>query len=698
MQTKIKPNYILTLFLLGVMLLTSCTKEESLFKGKDNYVSSFSLKQGNSVFNAVISDNVITVKVPEGFSLDGASATILLSENAQIYPDPATITEWNSEILFAVTAYDGTQTRYKYTIARTNIENGETVLLETQADVDAFGAKGITSIEGNLVIGRVAGTDSITSLAPLSQLKEITYSLIINRTYSGSTLTGLEKLESVGGEIRMDGLPNLETVSLPSLKRAGDVYIKNTLVGKADLPLLTSVNKALTLDSPLGEVRFPNLKTVGGKITFNTTSNSNAMMTRITFPSLEEAGGVVFSYFKNTTKVELPELKTVGDMSFTQLTLLSVIIAPKLEKSTGIITIPSTAYLTEVSFPSLVEAYSFIVDSKVIRVIELSKLKTVADRLTLRSVLINGIADFRSLERVDGELLMYELTKMTSFEFPATLKYIKKLSIDIRNAPLPSEIDVRNVNLGELKVMANAIRAKIIGDDLFQGTLTISSGNATYNNGYPSFPELQGFHEVDSLSLDGYVSAMDTAHIRGIKKINKSFRVENNNMKRFSMPDLEEIGGNFYFARLDQSPDQILEFTRLKKIGGDFDLSVGSQKIRTLSFPMLETVGGNFKLGTGYRADRSLETLQFPALHTIGGAMLLHGYSGSNANLLLKNLDGFTSLRSVRSIEITYQKAIESFEGLKEAFRSLEPSGWKATDNNYNPTYEELKNGLWTKP
>ncbi len=698
MQTKIKPNYILTLFLLGVMLLASCAKEESLFKGKDNYVSSFSLKQGNSVFNAVISDNVITVKVPEGFSLDGASATILLSENAQIYPDPATITEWNSEILFAVTAHNGTQTRYKYTIVRTNIENGETVLLETQSDVDAFGAKGITSIEGNLVIGRVAGTDSISSLAPLSQLKEITYSLIINRTYSGSTLTGLEKLESVGGEIRMDGLPNLESVSLSSLKRAGDIYIKNTLIGKADFPLLISVKKALTLDSPLGEVRFPNLKTVGGKITFNTTSSSNAMMTRITFPSLQEAGGVSFTYFKNVTKIELPELKTVGDMNFTQLTLLSVIIAPKLEKSTGIITIPSTAYLTEVSFPSLVETYSFIVDSKVIRVIELPKLKTVADKLTLRSALINGIADLLSLERVDGELLMYELTKMTSVEFPASLQYIKKLSIDIRNAPLPSEIDVRNVNLGELKVMANTIRAKIIGDDLFQGTLTISSGNATYNNGYPSFPELQGFHEVDSLSLDGYVSAMDTAHIRGIKKINKSFRVENNNMKRFSMPDLEEIGGNFYFARLDQSPDQKLEFARLKKIGGDFDLSVGSQKIRTLSFPMLETVGGNFKLGTGYRADRSLETLQFPALHTIGGAMLLHGYSGSNANLLLKNLDGFTSLRSVRSIEITYQKAIESFEGLKEAFRSLEPSGWKATDNNYNPTYEELKNGLWTKP
>ncbi|MFV0538464.1 MAG: hypothetical protein ACK5M3_14015 [Dysgonomonas sp.] len=255
------------------------------------------------------------------------------------------------------------------------------------------------------------------------------------------------------------------------------------------------------------------------------------------------------------------------------------------------------------------------------------------------------------------------------------------------------------MNIGELKVMANAIRAKkIIGDNTFKGTLTIASNSASYVSGYPSFPTLEGFSEVDSLSLDGYVSAMDTVHIRGIKKINKGFRLENNNIYRFSMPDIEEIGKNFYFAALNQCVDATIEFPKLKKIGGSFELSVGSTKTRTVRFSALESVGGGFTLATGYNADRSLENVLFPALKNIGGAMLIKGYSTTNKNMLLKNLNGFATLEKAKSVEITYQSAIESFEGLKKVFSSLSASEWKATNNNYNPTYEDLQAGKWVKP
>lgn len=699
MNTLNKSFYLLLLAILG--LLSSCSDDDDPFAGKDNYIVSFSLKQGDQEFNALISENVITVTVPEGVSLNGATASIKLSENAKIYPNPESVTEWDDEMQFAVTAYNGAQIRYKYTVERSEIGVGGSVILETQADVDAFGEKGITAIKGNLVIGRTIGTesDSISTLAPLLQLKEIGYSLIIYPTFSGKDLTGLDKLEKIGGEVRIDGVKNLEKVNFPDLATAGSIYIKNTLIGLADFPKLVSVSETLTLDCPLAGINFPKLKTVKGKLTLNTANGSNAMMSKISFPSLEETGEISFSYFKSTGKIDLPELKKVGAMTFSQLTMLSFINAPKLETSTGTITIPSTTYLVEVSFPAMTQAASIVINSKFVKVLDFPKLKTVTEKLTIQNAQVEGIADFKSLERVEGELYLYELSLMKTLEMPSTVQYIGCLSLEQRSVTPFDEINVKGMNIGELKVMANTIQTKkIIGDDIFKGTLTIASSNASYNNGYPGFPALEGFSEVDSLSLNGYVSAMDTVHIRSIKKINKGFRLENNNIKRFSMPDIEEIGGNFYFARLDQGVDETLEFPKLKKVGRDFDFRVGSTKTRTLRFSALESVGGNFSLGIGYNADRSLEHVLFPVLKSIGGKMLIDGYGGTNKNQLLKNLDGFAALENAQSIEITYQMAIESYEGLKKVFGSINASDWKTLGNNYNPTYEDLQAGKWVKP
>jgi hypothetical protein len=207
-----KYNYKTVLRLLPIIAFAfvACTENEAdPFSGKDNYIAAFSLTQGNTVFDAAIAGDVITVTVPEGLSLNNAKATVKLSENASIYPDPAKITAWDDEALFAVTAYNGAKATYKYTVARSGVAREGTVVLETQADVDAFGQLGITFIDGNLTVGRAAGTDSITSLAPLAGLKEVAYSLTLNPTYAGTGLEGLENLERVGGTLQVGALKHL---------------------------------------------------------------------------------------------------------------------------------------------------------------------------------------------------------------------------------------------------------------------------------------------------------------------------------------------------------------------------------------------------------------------------------------------------------------------------------------------------------
>jgi hypothetical protein len=381
-KTTIKTNRF-TLALAAVFLLfASCDKEiDDPFSGTDNYIASFSLKQGETVLNASVTDGVITVTAPENFSLDGATATVKLSENATIVPAPADITAWDDETMFTVTSLSGKVAQYKYTVARSGIVAEGSVVLETQADVDAFGQKGVTLIEGNLIIGRTSGMDSIRTLAPLAALREVGYALIIHPTYAGEDLAGLEKLETVGGEISVArGGNNLHKIALPGLKTVSTLLISSRLVDRIDLPALTTIRQELTLQyNPLDEANFPNLKTCG-KITI--WGEASAQLSRASFPSLEEVGEVHISLFPQVSSIDFPELKKSGTLRFNNLDILASLNTPKLEKCTGILTLANLT-ITEARFPALVQAGSISITSQQIDVIDFSKLKTVDGAFTV---------------------------------------------------------------------------------------------------------------------------------------------------------------------------------------------------------------------------------------------------------------------------------------------------------------------------
>lgn len=691
--------------LLAVLfVLSGCEKDDdNTFKGTDNYITSFSLTQGEAVLNATITDSVITVKAPEGFSLAGAKATIKLSENSGIYPDPASITEWDDEILFSVTSYDGTQTQYRYTVDRSNIDAAGSVVLETQADVDAFGLRGITAISGNLIIGRGSGTDSITSLMPLAGLKEIAYSLVINPTYSGEELVGFDNLEKVGDAIQVESVNKLTKVTFPKVKTAGSISIKNSLIALVDFPALTTVTKALTLESQLAETRFPNLKYVGGTLSFNAGYSTTAMLSRISLPSLQEAGNLSFSNFKNATKLEIPELVKVGDLYLYNFNLLSFINAPKLKTASGTITIPYQTMLVEVSFPELTQAKNIILDGKTVKLLEFPKLATVTEKLTIQNVGVKSLSEgFNALTEIKGELHLREIPNMTTFSLPSALKTIAKLSIYNRTTSPFAEINIKDLNVGELELMANAFKdAKIIGKDVFNGTLTLNSDGAS-GSVLPTFPKLEGFSVVDSLAFGTYIAYMSEVHIKGIKKINKGFKFPNNNVLDFSIADLEEVGGDFVINHLNNSTQEGIEVPTLKKVGGDFSVVVESRSARSLKFAGLASVGGNFTLGTGYEdmwaGDRSLSTFSFPALTSIGGKLKVLANSYGYTNSQIVNMDGFSTLKKVAGIEVTQQTGLISYSGFKNALASFNTDQWIAAENAYNPTYVQLTAGQWTKP
>lgn len=388
-------------FLSIISLFISCKKNND-FIGKDNFITSFSLKKGGTTFTAAITDTTIIITVPEGFSLDSATAQVQLSEHASIYPNPASLISWNEESLFVVNAWDGTRKTYRYTIQRNDISLDNSVVLATQADVDGFAAKGVTEITGNLIIGSTTSADSITNLNGLYKLRKVGYSLIIYPTFSGSEIIGLENLTSVGGDLRIEHLNDLVKVSLPSLEIAKSISIKNSLTENIALPKLSDISQSLSLEGPLNVLSLPNLQQVDGSLTLHADNSiGSSLIQVIALSSLTSAGSINISNFGQLTKLSFPILNAVSsDLNLSNLPAFYNLSCPSLQKVTGSITLPSACKLSLVSLPKLTNTGGLVITGSTIDAMELPALTTIDGRLTLANTKLQNLDAFNTLTSV----------------------------------------------------------------------------------------------------------------------------------------------------------------------------------------------------------------------------------------------------------------------------------------------------------
>ena len=184
-------------FLFSLTFLVGCEDDNDPFVGSDNFITSFKLKQGENSYEALLRGDTIILATPDGVVLSEVTPDIVCSENSSIKPDPSTITNWEEQIYFVVTSHSGAERRYLYVPEKKALTFEGIVMLNTQEEVDAFGAKGLTRIDGSLIIGRQTGRDTIRSLEALSTLKRVTSDITINQLFMGYELTGLDNLEEV---------------------------------------------------------------------------------------------------------------------------------------------------------------------------------------------------------------------------------------------------------------------------------------------------------------------------------------------------------------------------------------------------------------------------------------------------------------------------------------------------------------------
>ncbi len=701
---------IVVLSLLASIFMYSCKDDDSVFSGEDNYITSFQLTQGDLTLDAFISpEGEIKINAPENLSLSGAVATVVVSELASITPNPVDISDWNHEQSFEVTSYNGSKKNYTYTVTRKNVSTAGDVVLLTQEDVESLGKRELNEIKGSLIIGAEKGNDSIYSLAPLSTLKTIQNGLTIASTYAGEDLNGLENLEAVGAFV-IEKNKTLKSINLPKLQIAATGFsINQSEVETLTFPQLKSIDKTFKIQNAplLKTLLFPVLQQVAENLTLEGNSQAKQLK-NIDFPVLKKVGGDLnISQWEAVESIHLPMLESVIGFAISSMSTAKSIVAPKLETVHGTIRVVYCSALEEMNLTAvknvagalsldrlgLTNLDGFKSIESLGKELFLSDLKNLTDSKGLRSLksvgervylstwplLQDNMEGLKNLSHVGGDITIYGIPfkKFAGFK----LSQAKKLSIFGTDVTTIEEIDISKLTLTGLSL------ERISNPFILKGPkvcdYAVKWDNCLFNS-------LEGFEEIKNLNY-----AMDpkiaTEVVVDVKKIGEQITLRAYNMGKVSFPNLTEVA-YFYGS---STPNE-MEAPKLKKLGR---INIDASTMSRLMFPVLEVIEGDCKIESGtYNSQNKLVEISMPKLTTIKGILDISGYSSNWGNKVLTNLNGFSSLKSVKGIRVTNNFALTDFSGLQKVISSVTSSDWTVQGNAYNPTYQDMIDGIWVKP
>ncbi len=405
----------LVLFILYAFVAGSCSDDNDMpeFKGGTEIVS-FTLTKDGAVYKGAVTGNEIVITILPTESLEGATPRVEVSENATIVPDPVTITNWEEEIQFTVTGYDQSKMAYLYRVEHETITVSEDVYLTTQAEVDAFAARGVGILVGNLVIGKEAAgseSDYITNLNGLSALKRVVYNVVINPTYAGTSLEGLNGLESVGS-LEVVKAPVLTDVVLRGLVTVNNrITISGEYIETVRFPVLTSLKAGIEWDAPrLVSLVFDALEKIGNSLQLDGTGSE--LLETLSFPKLTTLeSDLSVTGFSALIALDLSSLRQVNNFTISDLPAIVNLTFPALEEVTGQLSCKLCEKLTSLAFPALERVGSLTFTGNTQRTncialtsLEFPVLKRITTSATLTTYYYNILQEwsFPLLEEVNG--------------------------------------------------------------------------------------------------------------------------------------------------------------------------------------------------------------------------------------------------------------------------------------------------------
>ncbi|MFV0364884.1 MAG: hypothetical protein ACK5JS_00050 [Mangrovibacterium sp.] len=729
-----------------VAALNSCEEDTEYIGGDDNYITNFTLTGDDGItYKGLITEGEVLMQVPEGVSLHGADANVNISSNATIAPDPESIVNWNEEEVFRVTSHSSAKRMYIYKIERADVSALGNVSLTTQAEVDAFAEEGLTVIDGNLIIGKASTADTITNLSALESLKEVTYNIVVNKSYLGKDLAGLGNIEKIGG-IKISGLDSLESISMPKLQTVGtNISIENPSLRTVALPELTHVGESFSIKAgglelvSLGELTsmgesfvfygatgtrgqgssisilsLPKLQTVGS----NMEIGGWAEVYKIDMPSLSRVSGTLtMSYIDKLEELSLEELAEVGGASFSSLSGLSRISTPKFTTVNGNLEFAGLSAMLSLSANSITNIGGTLTlnlpaatsanfeqletisgDLKIpsgasyLSVFGFPKLTKVAGRFEVKSKGYMELDGFSALEEIGAELYIYGNAQISSLAGFSALKKVGEYYL--YGMAALTELDVRGQEVGKIDALTTTMDGlTIIADDNFNGDLVLNSLQCN-----STAPVLQGFKTIKYLQIRNFQYYTDPIVMEGIEEITTLLDMPSLlKTTQISFPDLKKVGKiNISYA----NALQIVDFPALTEMtgytDGDGEQQGGlsytiSSDLAEFNVPALTTVNGDFYFNS-IDNDATITAINIPVVTSISGTLTISGQSNSTFN----DVSNFGSLTTVGAVSISRLSALSSFEGLANAVGTLSKNTWSVSGCAYNPTYQSMLDGAYS--
>lgn len=668
--------YYFILFCFAALCFTACSDDDPEFsgiEGKDHYISDFALSVGGITYQATIAGEKITVEIPYNTDLEGATAAYTLSEGATINPNPSTIQDWENEWKFVVTSKMQESKVYSYTYRYADIEQSGSVVLATQAEVDNFAETGINRIDGNLTIGTAEG-EEISNLEGLIHLKQISNSLIVNPSYKGTDLSGLDNLEQIGG-FRLGSITStsknttLKTISLPSLLGVvGDFVVNCSAVEKVSIPKVETVEgDVYVISDSLLDLEANALASVGASLVVKGTTESNpkkghATTEAIVFNSLKQVGNdLAIQYFPKLQGVYLPALEHAGAASFIGLEVVGSIAMTEL-RSVGDFTIESNN-VSNVSLPALVTSGKMYISAPVNN-FDISSLKNINGEMYLGVVNLTTL-DVSAIDFNGNTLHLYACNQLSKITGPETFNgsfYINTSKVENFTIEGVSNIQGSFTYTTNTKLKNFIMPFSRIAGDVVIGLSRANRGVSIESIQFPKLQEIGG--------------KLDLTYNRFVKKI--------------EFPVLKRIIGNDNYIGTAKIDDGCI-FNELESIGStpdattEFYISDGEIKC-----PKLKTISGSLEISTN---TSTITAISYPTLEAISNKLTI-----SRGDKVVTNID-FSGLKTIQQVAIESYTGVSDFSTFRYLFENnilTEASQWTVTKCGYNPTFQDMKDGKYT--
>lgn len=668
-------SLILAMAAVVLGLLPACEKEDAEQKkpleGKDSYIVELSLTVNGVSYPGAIAGKEIVVEVPENVSLKEASAAVVLSEGATIEPNPAAIKDWSVALKFTVTSKSQEKREYSYACRYAQIVESGSVRLATQAEVNLFAETGISRIKGDLVIGTADG-EVITDLKGLDSLRQVSRTLIVNPSYKGENLEGLENLDTVG------------SFRLGSMTEA----FRGSTIKKVTLPALRCVLGDFVVNSNGVEtLALPQVENVDGE--FFVASNA---LTDFEVNALRNVGGGIFVASNALTDFGVNGLKNVGGGLTVSGSTLTSIGVPSLEGVGGVLSVIDGVALHELSFPKL---------------ISIGGLK-IAPRVPTSTLQLEKL-DLPKLAACNGEAYI-KAENMTTFSVPSLESQKGNMSLTVKKLKT-LDFHATDFNGYTLEIWYADELTKIVGPTKFDGSILCKwacfksfsiEGISTLTGSIliaNKLFESPGIVELSFSSVGGYV------HFES-----------NDIFEAILLTNLESIGGDLSCHQLYEGSKK-LEMPNLKKIGGSC---------------LVMADGGDVQMGAlesiGEKSDKAEAKFEFWSanvlcqnLRVVEGSLQLKVFDksgvkkldfsklervnknleiiSSNPTQVLEEID-FSKLDYVQSVKIIKQKSLEDFSCFANIFEHgkkviTEEGQWTVSGCKYNPKLQDMQEGRY---